>query len=80
MDYPVAPGINHWYRVVYLRPDEVHRIWPPTYMGASNSLRVVSFDGGGNAPPQHPSRAVFRPEKMRPLPAVQRRPEGDFSL
>jgi hypothetical protein len=30
---------------VYLRPqDPERRIWPPTYEGAPNTLRVVSFD------------------------------------
>ncbi len=45
LDYPSAPGINQWYPVVYLRPqDPERRIWPPTYEGAPNTLRVVSFD------------------------------------
>lgn len=45
LDWPTAPGINQWYPVVYLRPQvPEHRYWPPTYEGAPNTLRVVSFD------------------------------------
>ena len=45
LDRPTAPGINQWYPVVYLRPqDPERRIWPPTYEGAPNTLKVVSFD------------------------------------
>jgi hypothetical protein len=45
LDWPTAPGINQWYPVVYLRPQvPEHRFWPPTYEGAPNTLRVVSFD------------------------------------
>jgi len=45
LDRPTAPGINQWYPVVYLRPqDPERRIWPPTYDGAPNTLRVVSFE------------------------------------
>jgi hypothetical protein len=45
LDRPTAPGIDQWYPVVYLRPqDPERRIWPPTYEGAPNTLRVVSFD------------------------------------
>lgn len=44
LDYPSAPGIDQWYPVVYLRPQDERRIWPPTYAGAPNTLRVVSFD------------------------------------
>jgi hypothetical protein len=45
LDLPSAPGINQWYPVVYLRPqDPERRIWPPTYEGAPNTLRVVSFN------------------------------------
>ena len=44
LDWPTAPGINQWYPVIYLRPqDPERRIWPPTYEGAPNTLRVVSF-------------------------------------
>ena len=45
LDRPSAPGISQWYPVIYLRPqDPERRIWPPTYEGAPNTLRVVSFD------------------------------------
>ncbi|SPP65812.1 hypothetical protein [Nitrospira lenta] len=45
LDRPTAPGMNQWYPVVYLRPQEPERrIWPPTYEGAPNTLRVVSFE------------------------------------
>lgn len=45
LDWPTAPGINQWYPVVYLRPQNPQRrYWPPTYEGAPNTLRVVSFD------------------------------------
>lgn len=45
LDRPTAPGINQWYPVVYLRPQEPERrFWPPTYEGAPYTLRVVSFD------------------------------------
>lgn len=45
LDRPAAPGINQWYPVVYLRPqDPERRFWPPTYEGAPYTLRVVSFD------------------------------------
>ncbi len=45
LDRPTAPGINQWYPVVYLRPQEPERrFWPPTYEGAPNTLRVVSFN------------------------------------
>jgi hypothetical protein len=45
LDWPTAPGINQWYPVVYLRPQEPERrFWPPTYEGAPNTLRVVSFN------------------------------------
>ena len=45
LDRPTAPGISQWYPVIYLRPqDPERRIWPPTYEGAPNTLRVVSFD------------------------------------
>lgn len=45
LDRPTAPGINQWYPVIYLRPqDPERRIWPPTYEGAPYTLRVVSFD------------------------------------
>lgn len=44
LDRPSAPGINQWYPAVYLRPQDERRIWPPTYEGAPNTLRVVSFE------------------------------------
>jgi hypothetical protein len=44
LDRPSAPGINQWYPAVYLRPQDERHIWPPTYEGAPNTLRVVSFD------------------------------------
>jgi hypothetical protein len=45
LDRPSAPGIDQWYPVIYLRPqDPERRIWPPTYEGAPNTLRVVSFN------------------------------------
>ena len=44
LDRPSAPGIDQWYPAVYLRPQEQRRIWPPTYEGAPNTLRVVSFE------------------------------------
>ncbi len=45
LDRPTAPGINQWYPVVYLRPQDPERhFWPPTYEGAPLTLRVVSFE------------------------------------
>jgi hypothetical protein len=44
LDRPSAPGINQWYPAIYLRPQDERRIWPPTYGGAPNTLRVVSFE------------------------------------
>ena len=44
LDRPSAPGIDQWYPAVYLRPQDQRRIWPPTYAGAPNTLRVVSFE------------------------------------
>ena len=44
LDRPSAPGINQWYPAIYLRPQDERRIWPPTYAGAPNTLRVVSFE------------------------------------
>jgi hypothetical protein len=45
LDSPTAPGINQWYPVIYLRPqDPERRIWPPTYEGAPLTLRVVSME------------------------------------
>jgi hypothetical protein len=44
LDRPSAPGIDQWYPAVYLSPQDQRRIWPPTYAGAPNTLRVVSFE------------------------------------
>jgi len=44
LDRPSAPGINQWYPAIYLRPQDERRIWPPTYEGAPDTLRVVSFE------------------------------------
>jgi hypothetical protein len=44
LDRPTAPGINQWYPVIYLRPQNPERrIWPPTYEGAPISLRIVAM-------------------------------------
>jgi hypothetical protein len=44
LDSPTAPGINQWYPVIYLRPqDPERRIWPPTYEGAPITLRLVAM-------------------------------------
>ncbi len=44
LDRPMAPGINQWYPVVWLRPMEPsRRYWPPTYEGAANTLRVIAM-------------------------------------
>ena len=44
LDRPSAPGIDQWYPAIHLRPQDERRIWPPTYEGAPNTLRVVSFE------------------------------------
>ena len=44
LDCPSAPGIDQWYPAIYLRPQDERRIWPPSYAGAPNTLRVVSFE------------------------------------
>lgn len=45
LDRPAAPGINQWYPVIWLRPqDPARRYWPPTYAGAPNTLRVIAMD------------------------------------
>lgn len=45
LDRPMAPGINQWYPVVWLRPMEPsRRYWPPTFEGAGNTLRVISVE------------------------------------
>jgi hypothetical protein len=44
LDSPTAPGINQWYPVIYLRPqDPERRIWPPSYEAAPITLRLVSM-------------------------------------
>jgi hypothetical protein len=45
LDRPSAPGINQWYPVIWLRPnDPARRYWPPTYEGAPNTLRVIAMN------------------------------------
>jgi hypothetical protein len=45
LDSPMAPGINQWYPVVYLRPQDPERHWwPPTFAGAPNTLRVIAMN------------------------------------
>ena len=44
LDRPSAPGIDQWYPAVYLSPQDERRIWPPTYEGAPNTLRIVSCE------------------------------------
>ena len=44
LDRPSTTGIDQGYPVVYLRPQDERRIWPLTYEGAPNTLRVVSFE------------------------------------
>ncbi len=45
LDSPMAPGINQWYPVIYLRPqDPERRLWPPSFDGAPLTLRVVSME------------------------------------
>lgn len=41
-----APLMSSRYPVVYIRPGQ-HRYWPPTWEGAPDTLRVVSFDVAG---------------------------------
>jgi len=44
LDRPSAPGINQWYPVIWLRPnDPARRFWPPSYEGAPNTLRVIAM-------------------------------------
>ncbi|MGH7206788.1 MAG: hypothetical protein ACREI2_11335 [Nitrospiraceae bacterium] len=45
LDRPMAPGINQWYPVIWLRPSDPNwRWWPPTYAGAPNTLRVIAMN------------------------------------
>jgi hypothetical protein len=45
LDRPSAPGINQWYPVIYLRPqDPERRIWPPNFEGAPLTLRYVAMN------------------------------------
>jgi hypothetical protein len=45
LDRPAAPGINQWYPVIYLRPqDPERRIWPPSFEGAPVTLRYVAMN------------------------------------
>ena len=45
LESPTAPGINQWYPVVYLRPQDPERHWwPPTFAGAPNTLRVIAMN------------------------------------
>ncbi|MEO8338714.1 MAG: hypothetical protein ABI604_03230 [Nitrospirota bacterium] len=43
LDRPSVPGIDQWYPAIFLRPQDERRLWPPTYAGALNMPRVVSF-------------------------------------
>lgn len=44
LDRPAAPGINQWYPVIYLRPqDPERRIFPPSYDEAPATLRQVGL-------------------------------------
>ena len=45
LDRPTAPSITQWYPVILLRPqDTLRRIWPSSYAGSSNTLRVVAIN------------------------------------
>jgi hypothetical protein len=45
LDRPAVPGIDQWYPAVYLRPqDPERRFRPPTFEGALDTLREVSFE------------------------------------
>jgi hypothetical protein len=45
LDRPAAPGINQWYPVIWLRPqDPARHYYPPSYEGAPNTLRVVAMN------------------------------------
>jgi hypothetical protein len=44
LDRAAAPGINQWYPVIWLRPqDPARRYYPPSYEGAPNTLRVIAM-------------------------------------
>ncbi len=44
LDRPATPGINQWYPVIYLRPqDPERRIFPPSYDEAPATLRQVGL-------------------------------------
>ena len=44
LDRPAAPGINQWYPVIWLRPqDPARRYYPPSSEGAPNTLRVIAI-------------------------------------
>ena len=47
LDRPYGPGLSQWYPVVYVRPGSRHVVWPPTWEGAPNTLRVVSLNLAG---------------------------------
>jgi hypothetical protein len=47
LDRPYAPGVSQRYPVVYVRPGSRHVVWPPTWEGAPNTLRVVSLNLAG---------------------------------
>ena len=42
-----VPAISARYPVVYVRPGRQHVVWPPTWEGSPNTLRVVSFNLAG---------------------------------
>ena len=47
LDRPNVPGLSQRYPVVYVRPGSRHAVWPPTWEGAPNTLRVVSLNLAG---------------------------------
>ena len=42
-----VPAMSSRYPVVYVRPGRQHVVWPPTWEGSPNTLRVVSFNLAG---------------------------------
>ncbi|HSA61924.1 MAG TPA: hypothetical protein VLE03_06760 [Nitrospiraceae bacterium] len=46
---PYVPGMSPRYPVVYIRPGDRQRVWPPTWEGSPDTLRVVSFNLAGKA-------------------------------